>query len=184
MDINAAQIIRPDQEGYLANPGDSLQNWKLRWFVLKEDMLICFENERAMALGGILVTNYQVRSADEELKEKNSIKLYRTDGPAHYFVAQSRDECTSWIKAFSRAALTVNPAEQGGPGSLERSNSSMSIGGGRRTGSTLSLHVPNKNSSKSTPGKAFIHLYLFVYLFVGRTERRHENHEEYPATQR
>lgn len=161
MEVSAQAIIRPDSEGYLANPGDSLQNWKLRWFLLKDDFLFCFDNEKSYALGGILINGFQVRTADEELKEKYTIKLYRPDGPAHFFVAQSRDECNNWIKAFTRAAALnpdlVNFNQPGAVGnstiskspSRSPSSHSLSTGSTSRNGSMLNLNGSGNNGSAS-----------------------------------
>ena len=105
LELEAAQIIRPDQEGWLACPGDTLQHWRLLWFVVKEDVLLCFDHLGARCRGGISLAGFNARPADTDLRTKNAIKIYHPDGRVHYFVAQNREEAQAWLAALVRGTL-------------------------------------------------------------------------------
>jgi hypothetical protein len=140
LEVEAPQVIRPDQDGWLASPGDTLQLWRLLFFVLKNDVLFCFDTDVARCRGAISLTGFQVRGADTEIKAKNSIKLYHLeDGRVHFFVAQNREDAQAWLAAFLHAASQVSadarpaPGQSASPPGSVRAAGMMPLVGARRS---------------------------------------------------
>ena len=110
LELESTQIIRPDMEGWLACPGDTLQLWRLLFFEIKDDVLYCFDTDVSRCRGAIALTGFIARFADTEIKSKYSIKLYNLDdGRVHFFVAQSQQDAHAWLAAILRAAAITSP---------------------------------------------------------------------------
>ena len=142
LELEPSQIIRPDLTGWLACPGDTLQNWRLLYFVLKDDMLFCFDSDVSRCRGAIALTGFNARPADPEIKTKHAIKMYHLEnGRVHFFVAQSREEAQTWLAAILRGANLTSPE-------------SRAITSPSGAGATSTSTSPGTPTGSSTPGLA------------------------------
>jgi len=106
LDIHSKEVVGASLEGWLAHAGDANDAWHLRYFVIREDVLFCFNDEFGTARGAISLLGFKVRSAEDEIKEKCAIKLYHMlDGRAHFLVAPDKDSAHNWIRALSKSTM-------------------------------------------------------------------------------
>lgn len=104
LELAAPRVIQPDHDGWLAHAGDTLQTWRLLYFIVKGDVLFCFDSEDALCRGAIALGGFQVRTADRDVGTKHALKLYHTDGRVHFFVAASKEDAEEWLGALVRGA--------------------------------------------------------------------------------
>jgi len=95
------------KQGYLIKRGHVRKNWKMRFFVLRNDSLSYYETQYTNhgPLGVISLKDFhsitvnKVEETEMKLKKRNVFRLAAV-GKEYYIDAQTEDELNSWIVAM------------------------------------------------------------------------------------
>jgi hypothetical protein len=96
----------PIKEGYLVKQGHVAKNWKKRYFVLKSDVIIYYENDqKKKEKGTISLKNARMT---ERVNSPNLFQVYDVVFDKTYSLqASSEDECDEWFTAVNKASQNL-----------------------------------------------------------------------------
>jgi hypothetical protein len=94
-----------DKEGELKKQGHVVRNWKLRWFILKDNNLYYFKKKGdPKPVGEIPLGGAQIKT-DVKVKRSHTFELYSPSIDKTFYVqANNKEDMSSWISALEKGA--------------------------------------------------------------------------------
>ncbi|TRY86806.1 hypothetical protein DNTS_020527, partial [Danionella cerebrum] len=101
------------KEGFLVKRGHVVQNWKVRWFVLKSDRILYYKYEGGKRdsshRGTIMLSNIKLTCPYLEYENR---PLESSKSEEHFLEACTREERDEWAAAIEAAVQKLNPCDQ------------------------------------------------------------------------
>jgi len=101
----ATSFYPNDKEGELKKQGHVVRNWKVRWFIIKDNNLYYFKKKGDQKpIGEIPLPGSQIK-VDTKVKRSNTFELYSpTIDKIFYCQANTHEEMKGWISALEKGA--------------------------------------------------------------------------------
>jgi hypothetical protein len=94
-----------DKEGELKKQGHVVRNWKVRWFIIKDNNLYYFKKKGDPKPIGEIPLPGAVIKIDSKVKRSNTFELYSSQiDKIFYCQANTHEEMKSWIAALEKGA--------------------------------------------------------------------------------
>ncbi|XP_077092757.1 pleckstrin-2 [Siphateles boraxobius] len=176
------------KEGFLVKRGHVVQNWKVRWFVLKSDKLMYYKYEGVKRdschRGTIYLSNCKITCPCLDYENRPLVlKLQTNTSDEHFLEACMREERDEWAVAIGAAVQKLNPRDAQTPSpsqikgstSLQLHNVNLSQVVDSmydvHTGIRLSSHVEQGSSyTNCFSGSAVVDWLVFNSLALTRVE--------------
>lgn len=110
--ISVSALGTPDKDGFLTKQGGSIKTWKKRWFVLKNDTVYYFKNQKDPEQTGEIKLEATTVCQSEPGLNKKKRYYFSIGTPGRVFLMYSDSEETTqqWVKKLSAAIdNVVNP---------------------------------------------------------------------------
>jgi len=97
---------QPDHDGLLRKKGHIVKNWKLRWFVIKNDKIWYFKSQQEIEvpLGEIDLTDSVLSTSSPNIKKDNCFELVCGSGKIYYIRASSKEIMDKWIEQINKGS--------------------------------------------------------------------------------
>eukprot|EP00761_Pharyngomonas_kirbyi_P014269 gb/GECH01014299.1/.p1 GENE.gb/GECH01014299.1/~~gb/GECH01014299.1/.p1 ORF type:complete len:778 (+),score=248.19 gb/GECH01014299.1/:1-2334(+) len=103
--VGAADIAYPDKAGWITKQGARVRNWRKRYFILKDNYLFYYGDEKASEPKGFLrLDDCEVDEVPKEESKKDFAFKVACAGRTLYAFTASQQETTAWIFAIRKAA--------------------------------------------------------------------------------
>uniref|UniRef100_A0A672P7J8 Pleckstrin 2 n=1 Tax=Sinocyclocheilus grahami TaxID=75366 RepID=A0A672P7J8_SINGR len=172
------------KEGFLVKRGHVVQNWKVRWFVLKSDRLLYYKYEGGKRdschRGTIPLSDCKITCPYLDYENRPLVmKLQTSTSEEHFLEACTREERDEWAAAVQNLnphdAQTTSPSQVKGSTSLQLHNVSLSQVVDSmydvHTGIRLCSHVEQCSSyTNCFSGSAVVDWLVFNKLALTRVE--------------
>jgi len=94
-----------EKEGELKKQGHVVRNWKVRWFIIKENNLYYFKKKGDSKPIGSIPLAGSIIKTDPKIKRNNTFELYSPQiDKIFYCQANTHEEMKSWIAALEKGA--------------------------------------------------------------------------------